>query len=78
MMLILSKQPNDKISLYTFTTITVSFNTYKRVGLCPTRNKNNDLISTLFRKKTSGIHKRKRPHCWDNAIYIVGIETQIH
>ena len=39
-MFIIYKQPNNKISFYTFTTITVSFTDYKRVRLCTTLNEN--------------------------------------
>ena len=62
MMLVISKKINDKRSLYMFTTTTVSFTNHKRVGLCPTRNNNKSVSSTLFRKEKPWIQKWKQPH----------------
>ena len=45
-MIIIYKQTNNKIGFNTCTNTTVSFTTYKYVGLCPTWNENNSVSST--------------------------------
>ena len=41
----------EKRRFIQLTSITVSFDNYQRVGLCPTQNEVNSATSTLFRKK---------------------------
>ena len=61
-MIVLSKQPNNKRSFYTFTTTTVSFATCKRMGLYPTQNKDNGVTSTFLIKENLWLQECKWPH----------------
>ena len=46
-MLIISEYPNNKKTFIQFTSITALFANYKRMGLCPTQNKDKSVILTV-------------------------------
>ena len=72
-MLIVSKKYNNKRGFYMFTTTTILFTTYKRVGFCTTRKDNKIVISTWM----SNIELYLKELVWENYYFWCPVRTKM-